>query len=363
MDNSSVEWPPDLIRSRSTGRERADGFVPSVAVLSPDEADEWLPAGGHLPMTRTRWMAVGLVGLSLVLTACTGPRPSAGPTKPVAVSGGSPSAGCSHGRSSGALAPGTTGTRMLTSGAATGSYRLTVPRSYRPGHPSPLILLFYGFGSDPSQFSALTHLPARGSADGYLVVVPQAQGTEWQFSGHGTDAAFVNALVRELDDTYCINQRRVFAAGFSAGAAFTIFYECSHQSQIAAIATVAVDFQLGCHRPIPILAFHGTKDLLVPYQNGAIGLSLPGIKVRGTELNLADWARLDRCRSVPSTRRIGSEVNLQRWSGCADGTSVELYTIIGGGHAWPGANPKLALGLTTQQVSATKEILMFFHRF
>jgi polyhydroxybutyrate depolymerase len=252
---------------------------------------------------------------------------------------------------------------MLTSGATTGSYQLTVPRNYRPGHPSPLILLFYGFGSDPSQFSALTRLPARGSKDGYLVVVPQAQGTEWQFSGHGTDAAFVNALVRELDDTYCVNQRRVFASGFSAGAAFTIFYACSHQGQIAAIATVAVDFQLGCRRPIPIMAFHGTKDILVPYHNGAIGLSLPGVKVRGTELNLADWARLDHCRSTPSTRRIGSEVNLQQWSGCAHGTSVELYTIIGGGHAWPGADPSKALGLTTQQVDATNEILMFFNRF
>lgn len=308
-------------------------------------------------------MAVGLVGFSLVLTACTGPRSSADSTKSVAIAGGSPSAGCGHGRSSGALAPGATGTRTLASRATTGSYQLTVPRNYRPGHPSPLILLFYGFGSDPSQFSALTRLPARGSTDGYLVVVPHAQSTEWQFSEHGTDAAFVNALLRDLKDTYCVNQRRVFASGFSAGAAFTIVYGCSHQGQIAAIATVAVDFQLGCHRPIPIMAFHGTKDPLVPYQNGAIGLSLPGIKVRGTELNLADWARLDHCRSAPSTRRIGSEVNLQRWSGCTHGTSVELYTIIGGGHSWPGADPSRAIGLTTQQVSATKEILLFFNRF
>jgi polyhydroxybutyrate depolymerase len=321
-----------------------------------------LTLGGHWPMTRARWLAVGLVGLSLLLTACAGPRSSTDSTKPAAGSVGPPSAGCGQGRSPGALAPGATATRVLTSGATTGSYQLTVPRSYRPGHSTPLILLFYGFGSDPSQFSALTRMPAQGSADGYLVV-PHAQGTEWQFSGHGTDAAFVNALVRDLDDTYCVNQRRVFASGFSAGAAFIIFYGCSHQGQIAAMATVAVDFQLGCQRPIPIMAFHGTKDLLVPYQNGAVGLSLPGIKVRGSQLNLADWARLDHCRPTPGTKRIGSEVNLLRWFGWADGTSVELYTIIGGGHAWPGANPKLALGFTTQQVSATKEILTFFNRF
>jgi polyhydroxybutyrate depolymerase len=227
----------------------------------------------------------------------------------------------------------------------------------------PLILLFYGFGSDPVQFSALTHLPSRASSEGYLVAVPQAQGSEWQFSGQGTDAAFVDGLLQAIGNTYCVDQRRVFAAGFSAGAAFTIFYTCAHQRQIAAITTVAVEFQLGCKRPISILAFHGTEDPLVPYQDGAIGLSLPGVKVRGTELNMGDWARLDHCRSVPKQTRVGSQVVRQQWPACIDGTSVELYTVVGGTHAWPGADPKASIGLTTQQISATTEALAFFGRF
>jgi polyhydroxybutyrate depolymerase len=344
-----------LPSSRSPRSHRSRG-------VRPGPGGDRLHLRPCLGVTRARWWAVALLGLSLGLTACTGPRSSATSTKTAAISGGSPSSGCGRLRSTGALAPGSTETRALTSGTTTGSYQLTVPRSYRPGHPTPLILLFYGFGSDPSQFSTLTGLPARGSTDGYLVAVPHAQGTEWQFSGDGTDAAFVSALVGHLDGTYCVDRRRVFATGFSAGAAFTIVYGCSHQGQIAAIATVAVDFQLGCKRPIPVLAFHGTDDPLVPYQNGAIGLSLPGIKVRGTELNMADWARLDHCRSVSSTKRIGSQVVRQLWSGCTPGTSVELYSIIGGGHSWPGADPRRAIGLTTQQVSATKEILAFFNR-
>jgi polyhydroxybutyrate depolymerase len=317
----------------------------------------------RLRVTSARSLIVGVLGIALAMAACGGVRSSANPTDVDVALHGSPSTGCGHGRSPGALAPGTTQTRTLVSGASAASYQLTVPRSYRPGHQTPLILLFYGFGSNPSQFSALTHLPSQGSNDGYLVAVPHAQGTEWQFSGEGTDAAFVNALVRDLDATYCVDQRMVFAAGFSAGAAFTILYACSHQSQVAALATVAVEFQLGCRRPIPIMAFHGTKDPLVPYRNGAIGLSLPGTKVRGTELNMTDWAHLDHCRSGPNTKEIGSQVNRQQWTDCARGTAVELYSILGGGHSWPGADPKEALGLTTQQVSATKEILRFFDRW
>jgi polyhydroxybutyrate depolymerase len=316
-----------------------------------------------LPHQKTvRRMVIGLLAVPLALTACNGTQSSGSPTTTAALTSAvAMSSGCGHGPAPRGTA-GTTQNKTLTSGAIVGSYELTVPRSYRSGHPMPFILLFYGFGSDPSQFSALTGLPSQAAAHGYLVAVPHAQGNEWQFSGHGTDATFVNALVQDLGRSYCINQRRIFATGFSAGAAFTIFYTCAHQPQIAAMATVAVDFLLGCSRPISILAFHGTQDPLVPYQNGAIGLSLPGVKVRGTELNMGDWARLDHCQPVPKVKQSGSQVLRRQWSGCVDRTSVGLYSILGGGHAWPGADPRSAVGLTTQQINATNVIVSFFGR-
>jgi polyhydroxybutyrate depolymerase len=275
-----------------------------------------------------------------------------------------PSSGCDRPEPVGAVAAGEEWSRSLHAGAVDGSYGLSVPRTYRSRRPTPLILLFSGFDSDPAQFSALTHLPARGSADGYLVAVPHTKSgeSEWQFSGHGTDASFVDTLVGSLERSYCVDRRAIFAAGFSAGAAFTISYSCAHQHQIAAIATVAVEFQLGCTRPMSILAFHGTDDPLVPYDNGAVGLSLPGVKVRGTLLNMGDWARLDHCRTPPRLAPVGSQVIRRQWSRCADGTTVVLYTVLGGGHAWPGADPAKAVGLTAEQVSATTQMLSFFSR-
>jgi len=276
-----------------------------------------------------------------------------------------PSAGCGRPAPRSAVPAGREQDQTLHVGAVSGSYQLSVPGKYRAGQPEPLILLFYGSGSGPSQFSTLTGLPSRGSTAGYLVAVPHTQGaeSEWQFSAHGSDAAFVDALVSSLEGTYCIDRNSVFVAGFSAGAAFTLIYSCARESLVAAVATVAVEFQLGCSRPMSILAFHGTEDPLIPYQNGAIGLSFPGVKVRGTQRNMGDWARLDRCGASPRRVRSGSQVIRQQWYGCAHGTSVVLYTIVGGGHTWPGADPKRAVGLTTQQVSATLGILSFFSRF
>jgi polyhydroxybutyrate depolymerase len=256
------------------------------------------------------------------------------------------------------ISPGST----ASSEAGPGTYLIATPHRLDHRHPLRLVLVFYGFSSNPTQFASLTGLPRRGAAAGDLVVVPHTTGTEseWQFSGNGSDATFVSALITSLEQTYCINQREIFATGFSAGAAFTIIYACSHQGQLAAIATVAVDFQLGCTKPLPIMAFHGTADPAVPYRNGAVGLSLPGVKVRGTELNMGDWARLNHCSPSPGAARIGTQVRQQLWTGCTPSTSVTLFSIEGGGHTWPGADPHKSLGLTTQQVSATSKILGFF---
>jgi len=276
-----------------------------------------------------------------------------------------PSSGCTTPAPLGASPTGRERDETLDNGRVTGSYELSLPRTYRSHRPSPLLLLFYGSGSDPSQFSSLTGLASRGAADGYLVAVPRTQGaeSEWQFEARGSDAAFVDAMVASLESTYCIDKSSVFAAGFSAGAAFTIIYACARQDRISAIATVAVEFQLGCTRPMSILAFHGTHDPLIPYHNGAVGLSFPGVKVRGTQRNMSDWARLDRCRGVPRRLRVGSQVIRQQWSGCARGTAVVLYIVVGGGHTWPGADPERGVGLTTQQVSASAQTLSFFDRF
>lgn len=86
-------------------------------------------------------------------------------------------------------------------------------------------------------------------------------------------------MVGQITRTYCVDQRRIYASGFSAGAAFAILYSCARQGRVAAIATAAVEYQLGCRSPMPVLAFHGTADPSVPYRNGAIGISLPGVPV------------------------------------------------------------------------------------
>ena len=268
------------------------------------------------------------------------------------------SAGCRHPQTP----LGSAGTpRTITVDGVSHLYYLAVPAK-AARHPHPLVVEFHGYGSTAAQFAQLTRMPQAGPRHGYIVVTPQGPGSTWQLSGTGTDAHYIEVLLASVEESLCVDLHRVYAMGFSQGAAFTILYTCAHPAQIAALSTVAVEFQLGCKDRISLLAFHGTADPAVPYENGAMGVSLPGVKVRGTLLNMGDWARLDECRSKAQQQRLGPDVVRSTWPGCRRGNQVVLYTVVGGGHTWPGSARSESFMDTTETVRATNLALAFFDR-
>ena len=239
----------------------------------------------------------------------------------------------------------------------------------RPAVPAPLILDFHGSGSNAVQQAAYSQVPARGGAAGYLVATPDALGGRWDLARPGTataDRAFVTDLVADLAGRYCLDRARVFATGISLGSQFAAILACDPSNRIAAVALVAADYLIRpCTGPVPVLAFHGTADPVVPYGNGGTGRSVPGIPVVGVQENLAAWARLDGCRPTPAVTRPAAGIVRQAWRQCAGASSVTLYTVTGGGHTWPGSPVVLsaaAFGPTTEAVSATGLLLTFFDR-
>ena len=54
------------------------------------------------------------------------------------------------------------------------------------------------------------------------------------------------------------------------------------------------------------------------------------------------------------------DVTCEEWSGCRDGASVQLCTIAGGGHQWPGGFTVPFLGYNTDDISATEAMWDFF---
>lgn len=134
--------------------------------------------------------------------------------------------------------------------------------------------------------------------------------------------------------------------------------------QLAAIGPVAgVNLFPGCPQPgtpLSVLAFHGTDDPTVAYGGGRPTGVLSGEVLDSVTVSVGKWARHDRCAARPTTRRVRPHVVLTSYGGCSDGTTVQLYTIVGGGHTWPGALDIAGLGPVTHEISATALLLAFF---
>ncbi len=134
---------------------------------------------------------------------------------------------------------------------------------------------------------------------------------------------------------------------------------CRMSNRFAAFGAVAVVVACGGARAVPIMAFAGTADPVVPFNGGKVQCCGGGV-VAGAAAAMASWAAHNRCAAKFEDVKLGSEVTRRTWPHCAPGSSVTLYIIEGGGHTWPGSIPIARLGMTTGQIDATATIWRFF---
>ena len=105
-------------------------------------------------------------------------------------------------------------------------------------------------------------------AQGFIVAYPAALGFPrlWRGQAPGPELArevrFFADLIDELSVRFNIDSTRIYANGYSNGAAMTFMLSCTLADRIAAfgmVATAVVPWDW-CEdrRPIPMIAFHGT---------------------------------------------------------------------------------------------------------
>jgi polyhydroxybutyrate depolymerase len=246
------------------------------------------------------------------------------------------------------------------------TYQLYVPRAYDGTAPVPLVFNFHGFGSNAQQQMAYSNFMPLADRHDFLIVAPDGQGAVRHFNltgekGLQNDIAMVLALVKHIEATFCVDTARVYSTGMSDGGAMTSVLACVAPQTFAAFGPVAVQLAPpGCrNHSVSIVAFHGTKDPVVPYAGGKVNCC-GGAILGSTPEAMATWAAHDHCNAAFTDTKLGTQVTRRTWKGC-DGTSeVVLYSIIGGGHTWPGAIAISRLGLTTKQIDASSTIWDFF---
>lgn len=320
----------------------------------------------------TRAVAVTAALTATALTA-TGPVTAASPANPVAPV---PSSGCNA-----AAASSGQSTRHFTAAGRSGTYIQDVPAS--ANHPLPLVFDLHGY----LELAVLEHMGSGlgpyGDSHGFVTITPQIDESgwpRWDFNPNSADVSYLSQLMSHVEASSCIDLRRVFVAGLSMGAFTTSSLACQLSDRIAAVAPVAgLQNFAWCRtkRPVPVVAFHGTADPLVAYGGGEgvnarylpapnSGSSSGGADGPGpTDIpaNAAAWAHRNGCAEQPRQRTVAADVTLTTYPCPADAT-VELYTVIGGGHTWPGhpsiVSPTPLVGSTTTSIDATALMWSFF---
>jgi polyhydroxybutyrate depolymerase len=301
--------------------------------------------------------AVAAVALSIA-----GASPATAKPKP------DPSEGCGQAHPAGVT------TETLTTADGAREYRLAIPDDYTGRKPLPLVLNFHGLGSNAEQQAAYSELEEKGPARKYIVITPQGQALAgfrlWNVLpelASPDDVGFSGALLDNAAATLCIDTRRVYATGMSNGGGMAAYLGCNLGSRLAAIAPVAgVNLEFGpctSEQRVPVIAFHGQQDAIVPYYGGPLGILLLQDRILpSAEEAVAGWGERDGCKARPKLKMVSAHVQLTDYSGCDAKTDVKLYSVSNGGHTWPGSIPVGPLGETTTEINAADLILDFFDK-
>jgi len=250
---------------------------------------------------------------------------------------------------------------QIASGGETRHYILHLPSGYEAGTAAALILNFHGYNSNSQQEENLTGMSAKADREGFIVAYPDGLNSTW-FAGPGADGQrdqrFMRDLISYLESQYSIDPKRIYATGISNGGGMTNRLGCDMADVIAANApdSGAYNFWQDCSpaRPVPVLAFHGLDDNIVPYAGGTPLAMEPPIPDWA-----AAWAQRDGCSPTPARTSPVDTVTVQTWTGCGGNAEVILYTLANHGHSWPGS-PVMPKSITSQAVNATDLIWNFF---
>ena len=232
------------------------------------------------------------------------------------------------------------------------TYRVFRPASLKRGAPVPLVVMLHGGFGTGAQAERSYHWDDAATRFGFIVLYPDGIRRTWNAGNccgeaersDVDDVGFLSALIERVALDQNVDRSRIYVTGISNGAMMAYRLACEAPLNIAAIGPVAGTFAAPCEHPKPtsVLAIHGLADRAVPFEGGlpaqsyATPLARPAVPAV-----IARWRTIDGC-TEPVSRSAGNVTEVR--ASCARGRAVELVTVAGAGHQWPGGNPPSALG-------------------
>ena len=286
--------------------------------------------------------------------------------------------------SDGSLVPGYTSAQHVRVGDWTRDYLLHVPRQPRFNlmgrrRRFPLLIVLHGSGARGETIRNQSGMDSVAESRHFLAAYPDGSGeifglsTDWnagQCCGgphfdQVDDIAFLRAVIADVSARLPVDPRRIYIAGFSDGARMAYRAACDMASEITAIAAVSgslVDNRCHPTRAVPVVAFHGSADTEVPFNDSAFTApSRPAPRdAASLPATVRFWLATDGCQTTV-VGRVSPHVTRTSGVGCS--ADVAFYSIEGAGHSWPVIAPAKGNGDgEPDEISASSVIADFFLR-
>ena len=251
------------------------------------------------------------------------------------------------------LIPSSLMTQSLTSIEVNGverEFRLSAPSS-EPGTRLPLVIAFHGGTDSQEDFAQQEQFDQLGEQEKFIMAYAIAEQDrtaaegEWFLNTAATseeDNNFAEAIVDELSGSYCIDQDRLYAIGYSLGAMFTYEIACQLNHRFAATASFAGTMPVNpetCDiaRGIGILHIHGKLDYIIYYHQDWEWKDgeHEGVGTMSEVPNLIDyWAAKSSCQAISVETSLTEEHIIH--NDCMDDAIIEHYGLQLWDHNWPG---------------------------
>jgi poly(hydroxyalkanoate) depolymerase family esterase len=289
-----------------------------------------------------------------------------------------------------------------TGPAGTRRWRLWVPNGYDASRAAPLLVLLHGCTQDPDDLVRGTRIAMHADRLGVLVLLPEQPASanikkcwNWFDPAHqrrdAGEPSLIAGMTRQVAREWSADQRRVYVAGISAGAAMASIMAIGYPDLFAAaglhsgipfgaatdvmqgvgaMANGAADTDrlaraahdaMGPHaRPLPAIIIQGAADAVVRPINATHTRDLWSA-MNALALGDAKGAKGAPATSTKSTAEAGGLSYSRERLRAAQGTTnaeIVVITVEGLGHAWSGGS---SLGTFTDErgPDATAEMLDF----
>ena len=257
--------------------------------------------------------------------------------------------------------------------------------------PLPVVLMLHGAGGDSVKAAQQTRWCEYAERENFIALFPNGLAIDpsrknsflrnpqvWNsgvergaaYSPTVDDIGYIDSLLSALETTHSIDEKKIFAAGFSNGGGMTWRLALQLSKRFAAIAPVctynSVPEPWTQEHPVPAIVINCLDDPFIPIEGGPVKDIWSRSEIQRPSVigAVEKYAEMMNC-TLQQEECISTDVNLRVYRSKTTNSSVDFYTIANAGHAYPGGPHLLSeriAGKPTDAMDATAVIWKFFNQ-